>query len=187
MRISYAKSLCQDLRSRISAEPLGETPPDCAKRKFTSILRIKDRNFSCNSRSGHTRSPQGVALRNPKSQLYQHSMRWTHTISAEGCVWKSEIATLPAIRAMDTHDPRSGLHFEIKNRNFTDQYTQFPQRIVFRNQKTRHARSPQKVYIRNNEPRSYEMLHWSRDSILKLISAYDGFWSSCPQAYMDTR
>ena len=31
---------------------------------------------------------------------------------------KSEIATLPAFRAMDTHDLRRRLHFEIRNRNF---------------------------------------------------------------------
>ena len=52
---------------------------------------------------------------------------------------KSEIATLPAFRAMDTHDLRRRLHFEIRNRNFTC----IP--------RTRHARSPQRVALRNQK------------------------------------
>ena len=52
---------------------------------------------------------------------------------------KSEIATLPAFRAMDTHDLRRGPHFEIRNRNFTC----IP--------RTRHARSPQRVALRKQK------------------------------------
>ena len=161
-------------------------------------FEIRNRNFTSISCDGHTRSPQRVPLRNQKSQLYQpsmsrdgphdlrrelhfeqrialgnqksqfyqHFMWWARTISAEGCNSKSEIATLPAFRAMETHDRGRGLHFSTKKRNFTS----IPC--------TRHARSPQTVHIskpsealrlpRNHEPRSYEMLHWPRKSILKL-------------------
>ena len=103
-------------------------------------FEIRNRNFTSISRDGHTRSPQKVALRNQKSQLYQHFARWTHTISAEGCTSKSEIATFPAFRAMDTHDLRRRLHFEIRNRNFTsisrDGHTRSPQKVALRNQKS---------------------------------------------------
>ena len=57
------------------------------------------------------------------------------TISAEGCVWKSEHATLPAFRAMDTRALLRGLHLEIRKRNFTS----IP--------RDGHARSPQRVHI----------------------------------------
>ena len=52
---------------------------------------------------------------------------------------KSDIATLPAFRAMDTHDLRRRLHFEIKKHNFTC----IP--------RTRHALSPQKVALQNQK------------------------------------
>ena len=52
---------------------------------------------------------------------------------------KSEIATSPAFRALDTHDLRRGLHFETQKRNFTC----IP--------RTRHARSPQRVALRNQK------------------------------------
>ena len=52
---------------------------------------------------------------------------------------KSEIATSPAFRALDTHDLRRRLHFETQKRNFTC----IP--------RTRHARSPQRVALRNQK------------------------------------
>ena len=58
---------------------------------------------------------------------------------------KLEIVTLPTFRAMDTRDLRRGLHFEIRNRNFT------------RIPRTWHARSPQRVALRN--PNSQFHLH----------------------------
>ena len=58
---------------------------------------------------------------------------------AKGHTWKLEIATLPAFRAMDTHDHHRGLHFEIRNRNFTsisrDGHGRSPQRVALRIQK----------------------------------------------------
>ena len=81
-----------------------------------SHLEVRNRNFTTSiSRDAHRRSPQRVALRNQKSQLYLHSVRWTRTISAEGYTSKSEDTTLPAFRAINTHDLRRGLHFEIRN------------------------------------------------------------------------
>ena len=119
----------QDLSVRMSAS--GSCRTSCAK----SLYEMRNRNFTSISRDGHTRSPQRVALRNPKSQFHLHSARWTRTISAEGCTSKSDIAISPAFRALDTHDLRRGLHFEIKKHNFTC----IP--------RTRHARSPQRVHI----------------------------------------
>ena len=69
------------------------------------------------------------------ARLYQHFVRWTRTISADGCTSKPKKAISPAFRALDTYDLRRGLHFEIKKRNFTC----IP--------RTRHARSPQRVHI----------------------------------------
>ena len=96
---------------------------------------IRNRNFTCIPRTRHARSPQKVALRNPKSQFHLHSAHSTRTISAEGSTSNSENAISPAFRALDTHDLRRGLHFEIQKRNFTC----IP--------RTRHARSPQRVHI----------------------------------------
>ena len=98
-------------------------------------FEIRNRNFTCIPRTRHARSPQKVALRNPKSQFHLHSAHSTRTISAEGCTSKSKNAISPAFRALDTHDLRRGLHFEIQKRNFT---------CISR---TRHARSPQRVHI----------------------------------------
>ena len=60
-------------------------------------------------------------------------------ISADGYTSKSEIAISPAFHALDTHDLRRGLHFEIRNRNFTcipcTRHTWSPQRVILRNQK----------------------------------------------------
>ena len=96
---------------------------------------IRNRKFTCIPRTRHARSPQRVALRNPKLQFHLHSAHSTRTISAEGCTSKSKNAISPAFRALDTHDLRRGLHFEIQKRNFTC----IP--------RTRHARSPQRVHI----------------------------------------
>ena len=104
-------------------------------------FEIRNRNFTCIPRTRHARSLQEVALRNQKSQLYQHFPRWTHMISAEGCTSKSEIATLLAFGALDTDDLRRGFTFQ------TSEVLRLP---------------------RNHEPRSYEMLPWPRKSILKL-------------------
>ena len=132
-----------------------------------SLYEIRNRNFTSISRDGHARSPQRVALRNPKSQFHPHSAHLTRTISAEGCTSKSETAISPAFRALDTHDLRRGLHFEIKKCNFTcipsTRHARSPQRVTFRNHASEVLRLP-----RNHEPRSYEMLHWPRKRILKL-------------------
>ena len=184
-RTTCARSLHQDLLCKISLS--GSLHQDlCRTTCRRPPSRLHKRNFTNIPCDGHAPSPQRVALRSQKSQLYQHFARWTHTmsadqksqlyqhfaqcartISAEGCTSKSEIATLPAFRAIDTHDLRRRLHLEIKKHNFTC----IP--------RTRHARSPQRVHIRNHasevlrlprnhEPRSYEMLHWPRRSIPKL-------------------
>ena len=81
-------------------------------------------------------------------QLYQHSARWTRTISAKGRTWTSEIATF---HAMDTHDLCRGLHFEIRNRNFTS---------ISRDG---HARSPQRVALWNQKAQLYmHSVRWTR-------------------------
>ena len=139
-KISVCGSLVQDLSVRISASG-SCSRTSCAR----SLYEIRNRNFTSISRDGHARSPQRVALRNPKSQFHLHSAHSTRMISAEGCTSKSEIAISPAFRALDTHDLRRGLHFEIQKRNFTC----IP--------RTRHARSPQRVALRN--PKSQFHLH----------------------------
>ena len=106
-------------------------------------FEIKKRNFTCILRTRHARSPQKVALRNPKTQFHLHSAHSTRTISAEGCTSKPKNAISPAFRALDTHDLRRGL--------------------TFRNHASEVLRLP-----RNHEPRSYEILHWPRKSIPKL-------------------
>ena len=106
-------------------------------------FEIQNRNFTCIPRTRHARSPQRVALRNPKTQFHLHSTHSTRTISAEGCTSKSKNAISPAFRALDTHDLRRG--------------------FTFRNRASEVLRLP-----RNHEPRSYEMLHWPRKSIPKL-------------------
>ena len=132
-----------------------------------SHLEIRNRNFTSISSDGHAGSPQRVALRNQKSQLYQHFARWTRTISAEGHTWKSEIATLPAFRAMDTHDLRRRLHFETKKRNFTC----IP--------RTRHARSPQKVALRSQKMQFH--LHSAHST--RTISAEGSHFENMFQKY----
>ena len=106
-------------------------------------FEIRNRNFTCIPRTRHARSPQKVALRNPKTQFHLHSAHSTRTISAEGCTSKSKNAISPAFRALDTHDLRRG--------------------FTFRNHASEVLRLPQ-----NHDPRSYEMLHWPRKSILQL-------------------
>ena len=124
----------------------------CAK----SLYEIRNCNFTSISRYGHARSPQRVALRNPKSQFHLHSARLTRTISAEGYTSKSKNTISPAFRALDTHDLRRG--------------------FTFRNHASEVLRSP-----RNHEPRSYEMLHWPRKHILKLkFQKYNPFQELSP-------
>ena len=94
-------------------------------------------------------------------------MRRTRTISAEGCTSKSEIAISPAFRALDTHDLRRGLHFEIQKRNFTC----IP--------RTRHARSPQKVALRN--PKTQFHLHSAHST--RTISAEGSHFETMLQKY----
>ena len=106
-------------------------------------FELRNRNFTCIPRTRHARSPQRVALRNPKTQFHLHSAHSTRTISAEGCTSKSKNAISPAFRALDTHDLRRGFTF----RNHASEVLCLP---------------------RNHEPRSYEMLHWPRKSIPKL-------------------
>ena len=147
-----------------------------------SHFEIRNRNFTIILHDGYTRSTQRFALRNQKSLLYRHSVRWTRTplrnrnftcipamesrtISAEGCTSKSEIATLPSFCAMDTHDLCRGLHFEIRNRNFTgiprdgrtlrSEIATLPAFLRWR-----HARSPQKVALRNQKSQLYH--HFAR-------------------------
>ena len=102
----------QDLSVRMSASGFCRT--SCAR----SLYEIRNRNFTSISRDGHARSPQRVALRNPKSQFHLHSAHLTRTISAEGCTSKPQKTISPAFRALDTHDLRRALHFEIKKIKF---------------------------------------------------------------------
>ena len=132
-RTSCARSLYEDLLCKISLS--GCLHQDSVGPRARSLYEIRNRNFTSISRDGHARSPQRVALRNPKSQFHLHSAHLTRTISAEGCTSKSKNAISPAFCALDTHDLRRGLHFEIQKRNFTG----IP--------RTRHARSPQRVHI----------------------------------------
>ena len=126
IRISCARSPCQDLRIRILYIRLLDNPlPDyksvichCPSNARSTqsenatlpvpcamdtrdlrrglCLEIRKRNFTSIPCDRHAQSPHKVALGNQKMQLYQHSVRWTRTIFAEGCAWKSESATLPA-------------------------------------------------------------------------------------------
>ena len=120
----------QDLSVKMSAS--GSCRTSCAR----SLYEIRNRNFTSISRDGHARSPQRVALRNPKSQFHLHSAHSTRTISAEGCTSKSKKRNFtciprtrharpqrvalrnqkngisPAFRALDTHDLAEGSHFE---------------------------------------------------------------------------
>ena len=135
-KISVCGSLVQDLSVMMSAS--GSYRTSCARshdlRKGLHF-EIRNRNFTCIPRTRHARSPQRVALRSPKKQFHLHSAHSTRTISAEGCTSKPKKAISPAFRALDTHDLRKGLHFEIQKRNFTC----IP--------RTRHARSPQRAHI----------------------------------------
>ena len=130
-------------------------------------FEIRNRNFTCIPRTRHARSPQRVALRSPKTQFHLHSAHSTRTISAKGCTSKSKNAISPAFRALDTHDLRRGLHFEIQNAispafRALDKHD-LRRGFTFRNHASEVLRLPQ-----NHEPRSYEMLHWPRKSIPKL-------------------
>ena len=89
----------------------GSCRTSCAR----SLCEIRNRNFTSIPRTRHARSPQRVALRNPKTQCRPHSAHSTRTISAEGCASKSKNTISPAFRALDTHDLRRRLRFETKN------------------------------------------------------------------------
>ena len=173
MRISCARSLWHDVCIRILQDLLckislsGCLHQDSVGPRARSLYEIRNRNFTSISRDGHARSPQRVALRNPKSQFHLHSAHLTRTISAEGCTSKSEIAISPAFRALDTHDLRRGLHFEIQKRNFTC----IP--------RTRHARSPQTVALRN--PKTQFHLHSAHST--RTISAEGSHFETMLQKY----
>ena len=139
-KISVCGSLVQDLSGVMSASGSSRT---CRISCARSLYEIRHRNFTSISRDGHARSPQTVALRNPKSQFHLHSAHLTRTISAQGCASKPKKAISPAFRALDTHDLRRG--------------------FTFRNHASEVLRLP-----RNHEPRSYEILHWPHKSIPKL-------------------
>ena len=116
-RTSCARSLYEDLLCKNSLS--GCLHQDSVGPRARSLYEIRNRNFTSISRDGHARSPQRVALRNPKSQFHLHSAHLTRTISAEGCASKSEIAISPAFRALDTHDLRRGLQFHLHSAHST--------------------------------------------------------------------
>ena len=110
-------------------------------------------------------SPSGSSRTSCARSLYEDLLC---KISLSGCLhqdpvgslvqelcMKSDIATLPAFRAMDTHDLRRRLHFEIRNRNFT---------CILR---TWHARSPHRVALRNQKKQFH--LHSAHST--RMISA----------------
>ena len=68
----------------------------------------------CILRTRHARSPQRVARAPDKSHSRLHFAQSTRVNSAEGCARAKQIALSPAIRALDTHDLRRGLHFWLK-------------------------------------------------------------------------
>ena len=145
------------------------------------------------SASGSCRTSCARSLYEDLAQLYQHFAPSTRTISAKSCASKSEIATLPAFRALDMRDLRRGLHFETKNvispafraldthdlrrrLHFEIKNASSPafgaldtrdlrRGFTFWNHASEVLRLP-----RNHEPRSYNMLHWPRKSIPKLQS-----------------
>ena len=168
VRISCPRSLCQDLCAKIQGHLCYYL---CIRILYRTTCRrspsrLHKRNFPCVPQDQHARSWQRVArLENQKTQLYQNSSPWTRTISAEGYAWKPENATLPAFGAINTHDPRRWLRFEIRKCNFTS---------ILR---PRRARSPQRVHYhvsdvlrlpQNHERTSYEMLHCPHKMSLKL-------------------
>ena len=129
-------------KSEITTLPSFCAMDTCDLRKELHF-EIRNRNCTSISCDGHARSPQRVALRTQKTQLYLHSVHSTRTISAEGSHLNPNNATLPAFRALDTQDLRRGL--------------------TFRNHASKVLRLP-----RNHEPMSHEMRHWPRKSIPKL-------------------
>ena len=163
MRISCARCLCQELCIRILYDHLCKISDLLSK---ISLSRSRHQDLCRTTRRSPSRS-------HSQTQLYQHS-------------------------AMDTHDLRKGLQFEIKQRNFTsisrnftsipcDRHARSPQRVALRNQQNAtlaafrvlDTHDLRKGFIRNHasealrlpgnhEPRSYEMMHWPRKSILKL-------------------
>ena len=137
-RISCARSLHGDLLYKISLsgclhqDSVGPLAQDlCMKSEIATLPAFRAMDTHDLRRGLH------FEIRNRNFTRIPHSAHLTRTISAEGCgcTSKSETAISPAFRALDTHDLRRGLHFEIKKCNFTC----IPS--------TRHARSPQRVHI----------------------------------------
>ena len=160
-RSLYADLLCKiSLSGCLRQDPVGPLWQDlctrisCARYLFQDRCRttcrrppsrLHQRNFTGIPRDGNAPSRQRVALRNQKSQLYQHFARWTHIISAAGCTSKSEMATLPAFRAMDMRDQGCTWKSEIAT---------LP---AFRAMDTHtHTRSPQRVALRNPKSQIYQ-------------------------------
>ena len=156
MRISCARSLRQDLCKRTTCAKcpcqVVEDPLPNYKSVTFPAFRVIDThdlrtglhfNFTSILLDGCTRSPQRVALGNWKCEnhLHQHVAQSTRTIPTEGCPSKSDSATLPAFRALHVHDLHRGLPFQ------------------------NHVSG---VLHLTHDSKSYEMLHWSRKSILKL-------------------
>ena len=112
---------------------------------YHAFPEIRKPNCTSIPRNGSARSPRGVVLGNLKKQLYQHAALWARTISAEGCASKSENATLPAFRALDTRDLRRRFHLDIKKHDFTsipgDQHLPSPRKVALR-KRARYARAP---------------------------------------------
>ena len=136
-KISVCGSLVQDLSVMLPAS--GSCRTSCARSLSADL--VQDLSVMM--------SASGPCRASCARSLYEDLLS---KISLAGCLhqdpvgplvqdlcMKSEIATLPAFRAMDTRDLRRGPHFEIRNRNFTC----IP--------RTRHARSPQKVALRSQK------------------------------------
>ena len=113
------------------------------------------RTLACISRTRPERSPQRVARGPHQSHSRLHFAHSTRTISAEGCAVISQIALLPAFRALDAHGLRRGLRAHGTNR---------PLACISR---TRHARSPQRVARARDK--SHSRLHFAH--LTRTISA----------------
>ena len=144
------RSLVQDLSARMSAAGSCRTRISCARSLFQDLCRT---------------TPFQIT----QTQLDQHSGRWTRTISAEGRTWKSETATLPAIpchrharspQRVALRNQKAQLHLHSAHATRTISAKGLP---TFRNHASEVLRLP-----RHHEPRSYEMLHWPRKSVLKV-------------------
>ena len=106
-------SLCQDLRIRILYDHLRKISV-CG----SLVHLVHDLFVRTMSAAGSCRTTCARSLHQDLLQC-----KFSFRISAGPLVEDSLLdytnATLPAFRAMDTHDLPRGLHFEIRNRNFT--------------------------------------------------------------------